>query len=181
MPGAILINPDDPLFDFEHMMETRQYFALLRPLAGFSVVPYLLDPAFDPAEPAWVWNLRHQQSHNDFNHDLPSNYNDGYYANTVTPVPPPTPPPPPYVQAYPLEGGSFGIPQDQILLEGVGDNPGSRAWWTFANHLEHFIANDAILPLPTDQPTTAGTPPGQITASNPWWWASRAPVIYPFW
>ncbi|HEY2530279.1 MAG TPA: hypothetical protein VGJ20_20475 [Xanthobacteraceae bacterium] len=245
MPLAVLLNPDDPIFDFEHMMAHREYFAVMTRLANFSILPYLLDPSFDMDQPAWWWNQRHQRAHDDFNNDLPSNYANGYTLTTVTPAPAHgtgtstgttslsmtavtgtiligaavagagvpagttivsqasgatggdgtyitsaattlaadalTITHPPYQQANPLQGGTFGIPQAQILLEGNGRSPENRSWWTFANHQEHYIANNAILPLPTTAPTTAGTPPGEATVSNPWWWINRAPVIYPFW
>jgi hypothetical protein len=245
MPLAVLLNPDDPIYNFEHMMQTRNYFAVMADLSGFSVLPYLLDPSADMDQPAWWWNLVHQQSHNDFNNDLPSNYADGY---TTTVIPPNvahgtgtsigttnltmtavtgtikvgasvagagvpadvniasqasgTPGGdgvyvttaattlaavaltitfPPYTQANAMDGGNFGIPQAQILLEGSGGTPENRSWWTFVNHQQHFAANNAILPLPTMQPTTAGTPPGEATVSNPWWWVDRSPVLFPFW
>jgi hypothetical protein len=89
---------------------------------------------------------------------------------------------PPYQQATPIGGaGSFGILQPGILLEGNGGTPENQAWWTFLNHQQHFIANHILLPYPTTAPMTAGTPPGQITASNPWWWQQKGPLIYPFW
>jgi hypothetical protein len=183
MPLAILLNPDDPLYGFEHMMQHRAYFAVLSRLSHFSVLPYLLDPGFGQDEPASWWNQSHQQAHDDFNTNLPSNYANGFTTEVITPPPPvpPNPQLPPYVQATPLSGGTFGIPEAEILLEGVGGSAENRSWWTFANHQQHFVANDAILPLPTTAPTIAGTPPGEAIASNPWWWAFRAPVIYPFW
>jgi hypothetical protein len=188
MPTAVLLNPDDPLYNFENMMSHRQYFAVIRPLSEFSTLSYLLDPSWEMITPAAMWNLLHQQAHNDFNRTLPSNYANGYTLETVTPPPvtnptppPPTIQPPPYQQANPLTGGTFGIPQTQILIEGPGDNSGTRAWWTFANFEEHYIADQAILPLPTTAPVTAGTPPGVENVSNPWWWTKIAPVIYPFW
>jgi hypothetical protein len=233
------------------MMQHRRYFSVMGDhttnlnrgsLNQFSAIPYgALDPSWNTDQPGWMWNKYHQQSHNDFNHDLPSNYNDGY---TVTKVTPPaatgtgtsvgtttltvtsvtnkilagatvsgtgvpagttivsgpggagtyvTNQPTtlsnaaltfthaPYDQGNAMSGGRFGIPQAQILIEGNGGSQENRSWWTFVNHQQHFIANDAILPLPTTSSMTAGTPPGQITASNPWWWAARAPVNYPFW
>jgi hypothetical protein len=191
MPLATLLNSDDPIFDFEHMMQHRRYFSVMGEhatnlnrgsLNQFSTIPYgALDPSWSTDQPAWMWNKFHQQAHNDFNTDLPSNYNDGFTTAIITPVPPPTPPNPPYTQGTAMDGGTFGIPQAQILIEGNGGSQENRSWWTFVNHQQHFIANDAILPLPTTSSTTAGTPPGQITASNPWWWAARAPVNYPFW
>ena len=244
MSGAVLLNPDDPFFNFEHMMQHRQYFPVLPDLSAFSILPYLLDPAVNQDMPAWWWNKTHQQAHDDFNHNLPSNYSNGYNLHTVTPldatgsgtltgtslvvtgvtntillgstvagvgVPagttvvsqqsgspggpgtytvsqsatlPATPMTfshPAYHQAIALTPGTFGIPQGQILIEGTGQTAENRAWWTFANHQEHFIANDAILPLPTTAPTTAGTPPGQAAVSNPWWWVDRSPIKFPFW
>jgi hypothetical protein len=245
MPLAVLLNPDDPVYGFEHAMQTRQYFAVMERLFNFSILPYLLDPSTDTAAPARPWNLRHQQSHTDFNTDLPSNYADGYTTALVTPAPATgtgtstgttslamtavagtimigatvagagvpggvtivaqqsgatggngtyttsaattlpgvalTITHPPYTQATAIDGGTFGIPQAQILLEGDGGSPENRSWWTFVNHQQHFTANNAILPLPTDQPLTAGTPPGEAMVSNPWWWTQRAPVVFPFW
>ena len=32
MPLAILLNPDDPLYDFEHAMQHREYFAVMKSL-----------------------------------------------------------------------------------------------------------------------------------------------------
>lgn len=241
MPLAVLLNPDDPIYGFEHAMQTRNYFAVMERLYDFSVLPYLLDPVAHTAEPASSWNLRHQQSHNDFNTDLPSTYADGYTTAVVTPaaatgtgnstgttsvaisavtgtimigaiIQPSgakivaqqsgptggagtystdiattfsntalTITHPPYTQANELSGGTFGIPQAQILLEGNGGTPENRSWWTFVNHRQHLTANNAILPLPTTKPLTAGTPPGMEVVSNPWWWTERAPVNYPFW
>jgi hypothetical protein len=245
MPLAVLLNPDDPIYAFEHMMQHREYFAVLRPLAGLSKLPYLLLPVVGGEIAAGPWQLDHQRAHDDFNHDLPSNYNNGFAITVVTPlaatgagtstgttslvmagvansilagatvtgagVPAGTTiasqvsgpsggdgsyltnqpttltgaaltiTHPPYQQANPLSGGTFGIPQAQILIEGSAQTPENRSWWTFLNHQEHFVANNAILPLPTTAPTTAGTPPGQATVSNPWWWTSRAPVIFPYW
>jgi hypothetical protein len=242
MPLAVLLNPDDPIYNFEHMMQTRNYFAVMEPLVGFSVLPYLLDPVSETDLPASAWNLNHQQSHNDFNDNLPSNYADGYTTAVIPPavahgtgtstgttsltmtavtgtikvgasvagagVPAGiniasqasgtpggdgvyvttaattlsavalTTTFPPYTQANAMDGGTFGIPQAQTLLEGTS---GDRSWWTFVNHQQHFVANNAILPLLTMQPTTAGTPPGEATVSNPWWWVDRSPVMYPFW
>src|SRR5215831_18171272 len=133
MPTAILLNPDDPLYDFENAMAHRQYFAVMWRLTRFSTLPYQFVPPWEMNVPAAMWNLLHQQAHNDFNRHLPSNYAYGFALETitVTPVPPPDPPPPPYTyqQANPLSGGTFGIPQSQILIEGVRNDPESRAWW----------------------------------------------------
>lgn len=252
MPAVVLINPNDPMLDFEHMMQHRQYFAVMGNhavqgnLNQFSVLPYVLDPSQDKDKAAWSWNQRHQQAHDDFNLDLPGNYNDGF--STIETVTPPTihatgnstntenltlsavtggsiligsdvagagvpagtkliaqvsgvaggagvyttnhPTTltnvaltithPPYQRANNTVGESFGIHQPGILIEGEGNDPETRTWWTFLNHQHHFTANQAILPLPTTTPITAVPPPAQ-PASNPWWWASRGPVVFPFW
>ena len=183
MPLAVLLNPDDPLYAFEHAMAHRELFAVMPALSRFSILPYLLDPAFDQEEPAWWWNQSHQQAHDDFNATLPSNFANGFTTEVVVPPPPvpPNPQLPPYVQATPVQGGTFGIPEAAILVEGSGRTAENRSWWTFVNHQQHFIANNAILPLPTTAPTTAGTPPGEAAVSNPWWWVDRSPIKYPFW
>lgn len=245
MPLAVLLNPDDPLYEFEHMMQHREYFAVIKELYRLDILPYLLDPNFGEEIPVGTWQLRHQQAHDDLNRNLPSNYANGYSISVITPpaatgtgnstgttsvaitgvtnkiligatvtgagVPsgttiltqqsgpqggdgtytissvttlsnvPLTMTHAPYNQANPLTAGVLGIPQSQILIEGDGPTPEERSWWTFINHEEHYLANAAILPLPTTAPTTAGTPPGQATVSNPWWWAQIAPVIFPYW
>ena len=181
MSIVALLNSNDPMFEFEHMMAHREYFAVMRPLYQFNVLPYLLDPS-TAQSPADDWNNRHRTAHDDFNSNLPSNFNNGYTITTVTPVPPPTPPHPPYQQATAIDGaGTFGIQAPGILLEGRGSTPEQQSWWTFVNHQQHYEANNAILPLPTTSPMTAGTGPGVADVSNPWWWASRGPVIFPFW
>lgn len=246
MPTAVLLNAADPLFNFENMMAHRQYFAVMKPLWGYSTLPYLLDPGYStPGIPAAMWDQLHQQAHNDFNVALPSNYANGY---SITPVTPPVangqgsasgstsltvsgvtnsillnstvagPGVPsgvtiisqlsgtpggdgvyrtsapltlssvaltfthaPFNQANEQQGGTIGIPQSQILIEGPGSDPASQAWWTFSNFLEHYTADQAILPLPTTMPVTAGTGPGTAPVSNPWWWSEAAPVNFPFW
>ena len=253
MPAAILINHQDPIFEFEHMMGHRQYFAVMsssdRGLSKFSALPYILDPAQRTEQPAENWNHNHQQAHDDYNSNLPNNSNNGVNITTVVPpdvtglgtaAPPPpattttsltlsnlshsilinstvvelgvtivaqesgptggngtytVSPPipallnvpltithPPYQQGTQLtDQGTFGIHQSGILIEGDGQTEGNRAWWTFANHTQHLIANDIVLPIPTTAATTAGTGPGFVTnVSDPWWW-TLIEVIFPFW
>ena len=246
MPLSTLLNPDDPVFGFEHMMRHRNYFAVMHPLHDFSVLPYLLDPVSDQ-NPARSWPLNHQQAHNDYNTALPATDVSGFTTTTVTPTPatgvgnanssttlvltgvsgtvhigavvtdalpnfPPVVPgttivaqvsgtpggngtytlnqpnllvnavlfltQPPFEQATATEGNTFGINQPGVLLEGTGED---RQWWNFLNHQQHLTADRVILPLPTTAPTTAGTGPGTITASDPWWWADIGEIIFPFW
>lgn len=245
MPLAVLLNPADPIYDFENMMAHREYFAVMRPLDGFSVIPYLLDPPFETDIPAAAWNLNHQQAHNDFNTALPGSYADGFTITVVTPpaatalgtstgtasltlasvtntvmrnavvtgagVPantiivgqtsgpaggngvyttnhpttltniPVTIAHPPYQQANPTGPHRFGIEAPGLLIEGNGGSTGNQSWWAFVNHQQHYAGNNAILPLPTTAPTSAGTPPGQANVSNPWWWTEVAPILYPYW
>ena len=257
MSSATLLNHNDPTYAFEHMMQHREYFAVMgsrgQGLSGFSVLPYVLDPAKDTQHPAWAWNQLHQQSHDDYNGDLPSNSENGFSVVTVTPptvtgtgnatlVPPATSTTtlvisnlshsiivgssiigagipdgttitaqqsgpsggngtytisqavaaltnvaltidhPPFQQAAAIaDAGTFGIHQAGILIEGDGQTPENQAWWTFANHTQHLIANDIVLPLPTTAPTSAGTGPGTVQdVSDPWWWEALD-VIFPFW
>lgn len=82
MPTAVLLNPADPLYDFEHQMSHREYFAVMNHLP---VLSYGLDvPPFDSI-PAGDYNFRHQQAHRDLNGNLPSNYSNGYSLTTITP------------------------------------------------------------------------------------------------
>lgn len=144
MPLATLINPDDPIFDFEHMMAHRNYFAIMAPLNRFSILPYLLDPSRGTDIRAGPWHLNHQQSHNDFNGSLP-----------------------PYWTAQSI---GFGIPANQILVDSSLAEAESRTWWTFNNHQQHLIANNAIFPLPTTEIPASPSAPG--------WWTG---VTFPFW
>lgn len=119
MPTAILLNPDDPIFAFEHMMAHRRYFSQMSPLDRYSALPYLLDPAYDTAIRASLWHLNHQKAHTDFATSLPANY------NTV----------------------EVGIPTAQPLADSDLSDEASLTWWTFLQHREHFLADQAILPL----------------------------------
>jgi hypothetical protein len=134
---------------FEHMMAHRNYFVAMAPLNRFSILPYLLDP-IQPRLPnvteAQDWNLHHQQSHDDTLASLPKYYGitDPEEANETGPDP-----------------DDVGLSIGQILRDTNFDNPMQVTWWTFQNHMEHYIANNATFPAP--QPT----PP-------PWW-------MWPFW
>ena len=142
MPLAVLLNSGDPIFDFEHAMAHREYLAVMAPLNRFSALPYFIEPwPFpNPPLPSWAdaWNLDHQRAHNDFASALPA----VWQPNTVY----------------------FGVPMGQNLVDSDLNDAENFAWWTFANHQEHFIANNAILPLQT---TTATPLPPTVT--------------YPFW
>lgn len=125
MPTAVLTNSDDPIFAFEHMMAHRRYFAVMSPLNRFSVLPYVLDPVYDTEIRASMWHQNHQQAHTDFATSLPANYNTK----------------------------EIGLPTFQPVADSDLANPESATWWTFIQHREHFLADEAILP------TQAGTFP----------------------
>lgn len=159
MPLAILLNPADPLFSFEHAMQHREYFAIMKPLSQFSIVPYFIDPAPLPTTlgqlptPADMWNLDHQRAHDDFDAALPDHWTS--------------------------QGVGFGILASQNLVDSDLNTPEGRTWWTFVNHQDHYIANSAILPLPT---TVNPSPPDPISNPvSPPWWGSLAPAQFPFW
>ena len=157
MSQATLLNSSDPMFAFEHAMQHRQYLAIIPNLPSLSAVPYLLDPPSRQDVPAGPWHLNHQQAHNDFNAVLP-----------------------PFFAYNPADAPNlpFRIMQTNILVEGkdrgsdfsLREKKSSRenwTWWTFTNHQEHYIANNAILPLPSQAPM----PP----------WSSQRPPTFPFW
>lgn len=115
MPSAVLLNPSDPMFVFEHMQQTQALWTAMQ-IAGLSVLPYVLDPAYDTEIPGSAWHLNHQQSHDDFNAALPS------YRGSLT----------------------VGIPQNEILIDSNLANADQLTWWTFINHQEHYVANNTI-------------------------------------
>jgi hypothetical protein len=127
--------PDAPtpeqqaVFEFEHMMAHRNFFIAMSPLYRFNILPYLLDP-FEPPLPdvrsGQSWNLDHQQAHNDMLSDLPR-----YYGGWED-LPP-----------------ELGLSIGQILRDTDFDNPEQVTWWTFANHREHYIANETTFPEET--------------------------------
>lgn len=127
MPAIALLNYDDPLFDFEHAMAHRMYFAVMSPLSNYSVLPYFIEPKPGPTPPpATNWRLNHQQAHDDYGGALP-----------------------PFWSADSI---GFGIPQRKNLIDSNLSDPSDVSWWTFVNHQEHYTANDAILPLPWTAP-----------------------------
>lgn len=121
MPSAILLNPDDPIFAWEHMNAHRRYFAMMAPLDRFSALPYLLDPTYNTDQRATNWHHNHQKAHTDFATALPRNYN-----------------------ALPEE---VGISTAQPLAEHDLSDAESLTWWSFVQHREHYLADAAVLPI----------------------------------
>lgn len=126
-------------FTFDHAMAHRTVMQVMGPLSRFSIMPYFIDPTDYNARPATRWHQTHQQGHDDFNNGVPA------YSTALTPR----------------------IPSSQILIDSNLQERGSRSWWTFANHMEHFVAADAIVPIPE-------------AVFLPWWWTvpSRVDVFW---
>lgn len=125
MPTAVLLNRDDPTFDFHHAMSHRTFYAIMAPLPRFSAMPYFIEPVPSSGQrPATNWPLSHQRAHDDF-------------ANSVPPF-------------YAARRVGFGIPANQNLVDTT--SPENRSWWTFTNFQEHFMAELSSQPLPTAAP-----------------------------
>jgi hypothetical protein len=122
----------EPAFTFDHAMNHRAYLGQMSPLDQYTVVPYFIDPPQDQGISASQWHLNHQQSHNDALHAIPNNWN--FYAT------------------LPLPDPDIGLFIGQNLRDTSFDNQGQKLWWTFANHMEHYIANAATLPASTEPP-----------------------------
>jgi len=133
-------------YAFEHMMAHRTYWGAMSPLSRFSVVPYVLDPMMGTDIPGGPWHMNHQQAHNDAQGALPAQF--------ATPS----------VMSLDLFVG-------QNLRDTRFDNPDSRRWWTFANHMEHYVTNDTILPAPTVRKEF----------ENPYRGGAGIDWIFPFW
>ena len=114
-------------FSFEHMMAHRNYFGIMSPLDRFSVLPYLLDP-MGKVSPADNWHLNHQQAHNDALTTIPTFF---YGRGGLTPEE--------QVQAGLAIGQNIRDP-DLNVYE-------AHSWWTFKNHMEHYVANGSVLPI----------------------------------
>ena len=100
-------------------MAHRNGLGIMSPLDRFSIVPYLLDP-MDPENPLSgdSWMLDHQQAHNDAMANLPTEFG----ASTI------------------------GLHIGGILRDYNLDNPEQRTWWTFQNHMEHYVGGNSISP-----------------------------------
>jgi hypothetical protein len=123
MSSAVLLNSGDPLFAFENMMAHRRYFAAMAPLDRFSALPYMLDPPYNTSVRASDWHLNHQKAHTDFAATLPRDYN----------------------ASAPPQVASFTPP----LMDSDLSNPEELEWWTFQHHRDHYLADQATLPLLT--------------------------------
>lgn len=136
MSRASLINSLEPAFGFEHAMSHRNALGVMSPLTRFSAIPYFVDPFVQTDEPGGPWHFNHQQAHNDAASQLPPE----------------------------LGSTKRGIPNTASLLDYDFSDPDSRAWWTFVNHLEHFVGGNTVLPQSAPQP-----PPPAPQWKYPFW------------
>lgn len=145
---------DQSAFAFDHAMAHRNYLQVMAPLSGWSAIPYFIDPmpSSETAVRASLWHLDHQVAHNDFNEALPSNWNQD----------------------------TQGIPTTQILVDSDLGNSGSLAWWLFANHQEHYVANGIVLPAIAEAQTALDAAGNLIVLPPPWISPSRW-TLPPFW
>jgi len=136
MARPSLLNSSEPTFAFEHAMAHRNAMGVMSPLTRFSVIPYFIDPMTAQRSADW-WLLDHQQAHNDAMNNLPASY--------LGPI---------------VVGTGVGA----NLVDTNLTNPWTKSWWMFANHLEHYVGSNTILP----QPTTPPPPPAPIW-TFPFW------------
>jgi hypothetical protein len=124
-----LLNPDDPMFAFQHAMSHRNYLGQMAPLTRFSSIPYWLDPIQAADKPSSNWNINHTFAHRDFITTLPAAYS-------------PNAPQPP----------SSGLFIGEDLRDYNLANDEQRRWWTFANQQEHYNADAVTLPMSATRP-----------------------------
>jgi hypothetical protein len=70
--NASLLNPGAAGFVFDHAQLHQNMYSAIPQSVGFSVVPYLLDPAIGVNIPAGTWNNNHAQAHADFASAFPA-------------------------------------------------------------------------------------------------------------
>jgi len=104
------------VFAFEHAMAHRQLLGAMAPLPRFSVVPYFIDPQHELQSPNTLWQVNHQQAHDDAMTSLPT-----FFGRTTV-----------------------GIRPAQIYVAENQTDPMQLRWFTFANHTEHFTMNNSI-------------------------------------
>jgi hypothetical protein len=106
-------------FAFEHAMAHRNLLGGMAPLSNFGVIPYFVDPTPSP-QPAYAdkWQLNHQQAHYDAFAALPV-----FYGQTTV-----------------------GIRPAQMLIDSNLTDQAQLAWWTHANHTEHYVAGETTNP-----------------------------------
>ena len=155
--ASLLFRPDNErsldAFTFDHAMAHRNYYQVMAPLHGWSVLPYFIDPGpnAQTGARAGPWQLNHQRAHDDFRVALPSDWNSP----------------------------NQGIPTRQVLVDSDLNDKGSEVWWTFANHQEHYVANATVLPaLPLAQTEIVN---GMLVVLPPPWISTSRWTLPPFW
>lgn len=126
MAICVLLNSNDPWFEFEHVNAHRVYLGAMAPLTRFSILPYLLDPEIQVGQSASIWHLNHQVAHNDALATLPTFYRYSFIE---------------------IEEPARGLFMGPSVVDTNLDDASQRTWWTFVNHTEHIMANDALLPV----------------------------------
>jgi hypothetical protein len=130
MARPSLLTTADVGFVWEHAMAHRNALGVMSPLTRFSAVPYFIDP-FTARRPADQWHFDHQQAHDDSQNHLPADYLGDIVVGT-------------------------GVGAN--LVDSDLSDPWNRSWWTFKNHIEHFVGSNTILP----QPQTPPPPPAPV-------------------
>lgn len=131
MSRVSLLNSYDPTFSFEHAVSHRTALGVMSPLYRFSVIPYFIDPMEVTEQPGGPWHLNHQQAHTDAASQLP----------------------------IALDQRRRGVDLNANLLDYALENPDSRAWWTFVNHLEHYVGSGTVAVTPQPPPAPQWTFP----------------------
>ena len=135
MSTAPLLNLDDPMWEFFEAMTHRQFLGAMFPLTRFSVLPYNLDPIpVYPGPAARFWMMNHQKAQTDAMTTIPT---WGFAGPGLPPYP-----------------GTLdvNVPENQNLQDSHITIPDQRAWFTFINHQEMYVASTflpELLTLPT--------------------------------
>lgn len=177
---SLLTFPTNPMarkaWAFEHAMAHRNALGVLnrykpttvnnvttwkleRALSDFSVVPYFIDPMIGSDIMAGKYLLNHQQAHTDALNNFPDRYY-WKYLTTITQVPNPNPPPPtlPHTSIKP-QSIQYGLRIGANLIDFKLSNQRQRTWWTFQNHMEHYVGANVISPPPAPKPAPQWTFP----------------------
>lgn len=181
MARCSLLNfPTNPMAQkawvFEHAMAHRNALGVLtrykgttvnnvttwtvqRPLAGFSVVPYFVDPMAGYQRAAGKYLLNHQQAHDDALRNFPIQYGWKFLSSTIQ-VPNPNPPPPTLPQtSIKPQKVKYGLRIGANLIDWHLQNSRQLTWWIFQNHTEHYVGANTISPPPSPKPAPQWTFP----------------------
>lgn len=177
---SLLHYPSNPMaqkaWAFEHAMSHRNALGpltryepktvnnvttwhLRETLSRFSVVPYFIDPMIGADIMAGKYLLNHQQAHSDALNNIPDRYY-WKYLTSILQVPNPNPPPPTLPQtSIKPQTIKYGLRIGGNLIDWRLSNKRQRTWWTFQNHMEHYVASQSIAPAPAPKPAPQWTFP----------------------